>query len=151
MKISATPEHRADLPVAKNRCETTAADMGFRTILKQTVVGSTAAQRTAAVAQPCAMQPVRPLVTPETESAPPLADRLDGFIDRLEYYRQKLADPQASLASIQPLLNTIAASTEKLAPELERLDEGDPLKDILNRSLVTAALEMTRFNRGDYL
>jgi hypothetical protein len=97
------------------------------------------------------MQPVRPLVTPETESAPPLADRLDGFIDRLEYYRQKLADPQASLASIQPLLNTIAASTEKLAPELERLDEGDPLKDILNRSLVTAALEMTRFNRGDYL
>jgi hypothetical protein len=52
MKISATPAHRTDPPVAKNRRETTAADMGFRTILKQTAAGCTAAQRTAAVAQP---------------------------------------------------------------------------------------------------
>ena len=75
----------------------------------------------------------------------------DRLVDRLENYRLKLADPQASLKSIQPLLDDMAASSEKLAPKLEHLDEGDPLKDILNRSLVMVALEITRFNRGDYL
>ena len=86
-----------------------------------------------------------------TDTELPLADRIGRLVDRLENYRLKLADPQASLKSIQPLIDDIAASSEKLAPKLEHLDEGDPLKDILNRSIVTASVEMMRFNRGDYL
>lgn len=151
MKISVNPQLRPDLPITKNPRETTATDTAFQTILKQTVGRSAGAQQAPPVAYPFAPQAVRPIVMPETNSALPLVDCLDRLVDRLENYQQKLADPHASLKSIQPLLNDIAASTDKLVPELERLDEGDPLKDILNRSLMTASLEIARFNRGDYL
>ena len=151
MKISATPQPRPDLPVTQNRREATATDSEFQTILKQSVGRCAAEKQPSKVTQPFGLQPVRPIVTPDAEAVSPLVDRIDRLVDRLEDYRLKLADPQASLKSIQPLLNDIAAWSEKLAPKLEHLAEGDPLKDILNRSLVTASAEMVRFNRGDYV
>ena len=151
MKISLTPQLRPDQPVTKNCREAISADADFQTILKQSVGCATGEKQANRVAHPFGPQSVRPIVTPEAEAVLPLVDRIDRLVDRLENYRLKLADPQASLKSIQPLLNDIAASSEKLTPKLEHLGEGDPLKDILNRSLVMVKLEMVRFNRGDYL
>ena len=151
MKINATPQLRPDPPVTQKRREAISQDTDFQTILKQTVGCSAAEKQATRVAHPFGPQSVRPIVWPQAEAVLPLADCIDRLVDRLENYRLKLADPQISLKSIHPLLNDIAASSEKLATRLEHLDEGDPLKDILNRSLVMASLEMTRFNRGDYL
>jgi len=151
MKISVTPQLRPNPPVTQNRREAISTNADFQTILKQTV-GSTAGEKPPTrVANPFGVPSVRPIVKPDAEAVLPLADRIDRLVDRLENYRLKLADPQASLKSIQPLLDDMAASSEKLAPKLENLEEGDPLKDILNRSLVMVSLEITRFNRGDYL
>jgi hypothetical protein len=151
MKINVTPQLRPDPQVPQNRRKATPTDADFQTILKQTVGCSTAEKQATRVAHPFGPQSVQPIVKPEAETALSMADRIDRLVDRLENYRLKLADPQSSLKSIQPLLNDLAASSEKLAPKLEHLDEGDPLKDILNRSLVMVSLEITRFNRGDYL
>jgi len=151
MKISTTPQLRPDPPVTQNRREVVSTDTDFQTILKQTVDCATVEKQPSRVANPLDVQSVRPIVSSDAEAGLPLADRIDRLVDRLENYRLKLADPQASLKSIQPLLNDMAASSEKLTPKLEHLDEADPLKDILNRSLVTVKLEITRFNRGDYL
>ena len=151
MKISFTPHLRPDQPVTNNCREAISTDADFQTILKQSVGCAIGEKQANRVAHPFGPQSVRPMATPEAEAVLPLADRIDRLVDRLENYRLKLADPQASLKSIQPLLNDIAASSEKLTPKLEHLDESDPLKDILNRSLVMVSLEITRFNRGDYL
>ena len=151
MKISLTPQLRPDPPVTKNCREAISTDADFQAILKQTVGCANGEKQPSRVAHPFGPQSVRPTVTPEAEAVLPLADSIDRLVDRLENYRFKLADPQASLKSIQPLLNDIAASSEKLTPKLEHLDEADPLKDVLNRSLVMVKLEMMRFNRGDYL
>ena len=151
MKISLTPQLRPDPPVTKNCREAISMDADFQTILKQTVGCATGEKQPSRVANPLSVQSVRPIVSSDAEALLPLADRIDRLVDRLENYRVKLADPQATLKSIQPLLNDMAASSEKLAPKLAHLDEGDPLKDILNRSLVMVSLEITRFNRGDYV
>jgi hypothetical protein len=151
MKTSFTPQLRSDPPVTQKRRETISQDTDFQTILKQTVGCFAAEKQATRVAHPFGPQTVRPIVWPQAETVLPLADGIDRLVDRLENYRFKLADPQVSLKSIQPLLDDIAALSEKLATRLEHLNEGDPLKDILNRSLVMASLEMTRFNRGDYL
>jgi hypothetical protein len=151
MKIDVIPQLRPGQPVTQNRREAISTDTDFQTILKQTVGCTAGDKQPDRVAQPFSIQSVRPIVKPDAEAALPLMDRIDRLVDRLEDYRLKLADPQASLKSIQPLLNDIAASSDNLAPKLDHLDEGDPLKDILNRSLVMASLEITRFNRGDYL
>jgi len=151
MKISATPQLRPDPPVTQKRREAISTDTGFQTILKQTVDGATVGKQPCRVANPLSVQSTRPIVSADAEAVLPLTDRIDRLIDRLENYRLKLADPQVSLKSIQPLLNDMAASSEKLALKLEHLDEADPLTDILNRSLVMVKLEVTRFNRGDYV
>jgi hypothetical protein len=151
MKISATPQLHPEPPAPQNRREAISTETDFTTILKQTVGCATAAEQPSRVAQPLSGQSVRPIVSSDAEAVLPLTDRIDRLVDRLENYRLKLADPHVSLKSIQPLLNDMAASSEKLAPKLAHLDEADPLKDILNRSLVAVSLEVTRFNRGDYV
>jgi hypothetical protein len=151
MKISGTPQVRPDPPVTQNRREAISTDTDFQTILKQTVGCATEEKQATRVAHPLSVPSTRPIGPSDAEAVLPLMDRIDRLVDRLENYRLKLADPQVSLKSIQPLLNDMAASSEKLAPKLAHLDEADPLKDILNRSLVMVSLEITRFNRGDYL
>ncbi len=80
-----------------------------------------------------------------------MVDRIDRFVDLLDDYRQKLGDPRASLKTIQPLLDDIAAAKDRLVTELDGLGDGNALKEVLNSSLVTATTEIMRFNRGDYV
>jgi hypothetical protein len=40
---------------------------------------------------------------------------------------------------------------QELIPMMESLPDGDGLKDILNRLLVSSTVEVIKFNRGDYI
>ena len=83
------------------------------------------------------------------------ANRLDGrverYLDLLDDYRRKLADPRVSLKGLDAMVAEMEAGKDALAPALGSLPEGDGIKDILNRTLVTASLEIIKFRRGDYL
>jgi hypothetical protein len=78
-------------------------------------------------------------------------DRLEDLIDLLDQYRQKLSDPRITLKKIDPLIREIDQQKEKLAPVLDSLPDGEKLRDIVNKTLVTASLEITKFYRGDYI
>jgi hypothetical protein len=45
----------------------------------------------------------------------------------------------------------IDQETENLTPILDSLPEDEDLKNIINRTLVTASLEVSKFYRGDYV
>jgi hypothetical protein len=121
---------------------------GFGEILRKTLSAE-------APAKPCAastaagvsiqFQPAAPLPDP------PNTARVAGFIDLLEDYQHQLADRRVSLKGLDPVLRAMEHGREELTPLLETLPEGDGLKDLLNRALVTAELEIIRFRRGDYL
>lgn len=78
-------------------------------------------------------------------------DRVENLIDLLDQYRQKLSDPRITLKTIDPIIREIDQQKEKLAPLLDSLPDGEKLKDIVNKTLVTASLEITKFYRGDYI
>jgi hypothetical protein len=78
-------------------------------------------------------------------------ERVDLLLDLLDEYRDQLADPNVTLRHIEPLLNTIAQEREHLSGILDRLPNEDGLKDIVHRTLITASLEVVKFNRGDYI
>jgi len=86
-----------------------------------------------------------------SEEKIPIVDHVEKFLDILDEYRQKLANPQVTLKDIYPLINVMDAEKENLTPLLNSLPDGDGLKDILNQALITSSLEIIRFNRGDYL
>lgn len=78
-------------------------------------------------------------------------ERVESLIDLLDRYRQKLSDPCITLKKIDPIIQEIDKQREKLAPVLDSLPDDEKLKDIVNQTLVTASLEITKFYRGDYV
>jgi exonuclease VII small subunit len=78
-------------------------------------------------------------------------DRLENLINLLDQYREKLSDPRITLKTIDPLIKEIDQQKENLAPVLDSLPDGEKLKDIVNKTLVTASLEVTKFYRGDFI
>jgi hypothetical protein len=87
----------------------------------------------------------------EPASADSVAARLEGFLDLMDAYRAQLADPRLSLKRLEPMVRSLEQKRDALAPLTDCLPEGDGLKDILNRTLVTTEIEIMRFRRGDYL
>ena len=154
MKINNNFPIQPKQPGVKNNADAIDSKADFNTILREKVGkadGPESASKINAAIHPFATTPVKPAPFPTSGQVIPLVDRIDQFVDLLEGYRQKLGDPQASLRDIQPLLNDISAAKEKLVPEIEQLDDGNALKEVLKSSLVTATTEIMRFNRGDYI
>jgi hypothetical protein len=49
------------------------------------------------------------------------------------------------------VIKTIEKEKEQLSSVMESLPNEDALKDIVNRTLITASLEVMKYNRGDYI
>ena len=123
----------------------------FTDVLKKTAGASTKQEspvRVASATQPLA---VNPTAAPPAAAENSPVDRIERFLDVLEQYRCQLGDPNCTLKQIQPLMDQIGTEKQMLQSLLEELPEGQPLKDVLNRALVTASTETLKFNRGDYI
>jgi hypothetical protein len=77
--------------------------------------------------------------------------RMDRFLTLLETYQKQMEDPRISLKETSTIVSQLEQQTQELLPILETLPEGDGIKDLLNRMLVTSTVEAIKFNRGDYL
>ena len=126
-------------------------DADFKQLLKASVDRS---KEQSAKIQP-SLQP-NPLIairlTPlSPEARQTTVERVDHLLNLLGDYRDQLADPNVTLRHIEPLLSNIAKEKEQLSGILDRLPNEDGLKDIVHRTLITASLEVVKFNRGDYI
>ena len=88
-------------------------------------------------------------ISPENRSV--TVKRVDNLLNLLDNYRDQLADPQVTLRSIEPVINMIEKEKEQLSSVAASLPNEDGLKDIVNRTLITASLEVIKYNRGDYI
>lgn len=124
---------------------------GFDRILKETVANAQkldAKPRQTTFANPLAsirLTTQGPLV-PES-----VIDRIENMIDLLDRYRHNLADSRMNLKQLDPIIGEIARENDNLAVLADTLRDNDDLKNILDRTMVTASLEVTKFYRGDYL
>jgi len=78
-------------------------------------------------------------------------ERVDNLLNLLDRYRKQLADPEMTLRKIEPVIHTIIKEKEQLASVLDSVAGEEGLKDIVNRTLITASLEVIKFSRGDYI
>lgn len=121
------------------------APTAFGDVLKQTL-GQAAGTASGGVVS--GTTPTRP---PTAGAESPAMNRLEHFLDLLDGYRQQLADPRVSLKGLDPLVREMQTRVEQLAPLGDGLPQGDGLKDVIQRTLVAASVEILRFRRGDYL
>ena len=68
-------------------------------------------------------------------------DRIERFLGIFDTYQQRLSNPKVTLREVYPLIQEMEVETEILAPLLDSLPDGDGLKDILNRVLITSSVE----------
>ena len=89
-------------------------------------------------------------LTPQGSPDPDFViERIENMIDLLDSYRHKLADPQLNLKQLDTIIRDIARENNSLATLSDSLQDTE-IKRILNRTMVTASLEVTKFYRGDY-
>lgn len=124
---------------------------GFERILQETVAGTSQldskSYRTT-FTNPLASIRLTTQSLPEPQAT---IDRIENMIDLLDRYRHKLADPRINLKQLDSIIGEIARENDSLTELAGSLPRNDDLRDILDRTMVTASLEVTRFYRGDYL
>ena len=76
---------------------------------------------------------------------------MEDLLGLLDDFRQNLSDPRINLRQIDPIIQEMDKLKETLEPVLDSLPDDEKLKDIVNQTLVTASLEITKFYRGDYI
>ncbi|OPY88356.1 MAG: hypothetical protein A4E73_03402 [Syntrophaceae bacterium PtaU1.Bin231] len=80
-----------------------------------------------------------------------LLSRADALLGILESLQNALSGPGLPLQDAYASVRAIEDRAEELAPLVDRLPEGDALRDCLNRIVITATVEAIKFRRGDFL
>jgi len=120
------------------------------------ILRETAEKTTPAASAPLQSTFINPLPGLQPASSSPTdhqfaANSIEDMINLLDRYREKLADPRTTLKQIDPVIRKMTQEMENLAPVLDSLPAGEGLRKILNQTLVTASLEISKFYRGDYI
>lgn len=135
---------------SKNNIQTP-ADKKFDVILKDTVKNtatpSTVPLQTTFIKPTPVLQPA-PIVPSDQINA---ADRIEDIINILDGYREKLADPRITMKQLDPDIKEMTRGMENLAHVLESHPVDEKLRNILNQTMVTISLEISKFYRGDYI
>ena len=79
-----------------------------------------------------------------------LVDRVQGLIDTMGIYQQKLIDSGATLKDIQSLVQKMAIESDSLSATSNAVEGQKSLKTIVNQSLTLASMEISKFNSGYY-
>lgn len=151
MKISGNNEIiKSSYPDKAQRSEQ-ASNTDFKDILKESVEKS--ARHATEIKPPSLINPLSAVrFNPEAPQDKVSAiKRVDNLIDLLDDYRKQLADPAITLRSIEPVMKRIIEEKDQLSSLLDSMPNEDGLKDIVNRTLITASLEVIKYNRGDYI
>jgi len=127
------------------------ASKGFGAVLKETVENTKTADL--APLQTTFINPL-PGLQPALSSPPDhqfAANSIEDMINLLDRYREKLVDPRIPIKQIDPVIREMTREMENLAPVLDSLPADEGLRNILNQTLVTVSLEISKFYRGDYI
>jgi hypothetical protein len=79
-----------------------------------------------------------------------LLRRLDDSLTLLESYQSKLSDSTVPAHELQEDIDRLEDQTSGLQSEFSSLPGDHPMKDLLNRSIVTMTVEIEKYRRGDF-
>ena len=119
----------------------------FDEILTNIANRETASSPKASPSQP--MFQVPPVLLDPTNNDD-LLQRLDRSVALLESYQSRLGDANVPIHELQPDVDKLEDEQNALQSRIADLSDDHPIKDLLNRSVVTMAVETAKFRRGDF-
>ncbi|MBW1709776.1 MAG: hypothetical protein JRG97_10575 [Deltaproteobacteria bacterium] len=76
---------------------------------------------------------------------------VENTLSLLDRYAEALADPGQTLKQVSGLVKEMEQAADNLKGIGRSLPEGHAVKDLLDRTAITATVEAAKFNRGDYI
>lgn len=126
-------------------------DVDFKSILDDSL------KQSASLTSP-SKNPQMSMITPLPEIAPIQNigkndgfHKIEGFLDIIDAYVKKLEDHDFTLKDLAPIIDKMGTENEAMAKFFDSLPDTEGLKQIANEALIISSLEITKFNRGDYL
>ena len=148
MKINPTESHRQVVSKPSGIVGTQEQSTEFNTILRETV-GAEKADEAVPAAMPRAIQAVEFIGQPERTVQ---AVRQTGeMLDTFDTYRQLLADPNASLRRIQPVVEQLEQEAGNIQTMMLNLPQTHAMTQVMNDTLIQVRQEIERFYQGDYI
>jgi hypothetical protein len=123
---------------------------GFQQIFNEALGQPTSANHPASSSAPLAAQAPSGVGWRGTDTPHSGIHVMEGFIDALEAYQKRLADPRANLRDIAPAFERLETAHAALSRCAAEATTDAPLSSIMNEGLVTSAMEMERFRSGRY-
>jgi hypothetical protein len=77
--------------------------------------------------------------------------KVEQLLDLLESYSEALSDPKKNLREVSSLVRLLEREQNNLEELGKNLADGDMLQDIVMQAVILSQVEVSRFNRGDYL
>ena len=121
----------------------------FGRVLEKTLQSTPAAPR---------VTPARSMASPILNGIQPYVDvrqevyhRLDRILGTFENYQVLLGDQRSSLKNISHIMDELKVEGQDLEAMLAKVGDEDPLKSILNETLVTVSKEIFQFESGAYV
>lgn len=147
MKIQRT-EHGHPLEPGAKPGAPEPAGTRFRDVLREAVAEAPGLSKPGIVRNipPAGTGPVHVRVAGRDE----LLSRADELLGILESLQNALSGPGLPLQDAYASVRAIEDRADELAPLVDRLPEGDALRDCVNRIVITATVEAIKFRRGDY-
>jgi Class II flagellar assembly regulator len=78
-------------------------------------------------------------------------ERAENTLTILEQYQKAMGDPQTSLKNVNGLIQSLSQEVNGLHRLSEKLPSSDPLQKIMNEIGIVSAVEIEKFNRGEYI
>ena len=126
----------------------------FSSVLDAEMNRETSANATQQVNNPkqLCMDAVAPMQLQPTSVPDPtqMVSHIENLLNTLEIFQQKLGDPNVPLQDLQGIVGELNQQQAQLAPSLDAMDEENGLKDLLNQTLVTTSMAVTRYENGAF-
>jgi hypothetical protein len=134
----------AGLPRVQQKPAGEAGSSAFSEVLAK-VCGPRQAEHSAAVSSAAFLRPIT------ADLSCQLHQGAEQVLDAMERYRALLADSRITLRQVEPALNELRKAAGDLDPVVEALPADHPEGQVARQVLLTAAVEIARFDRGEYV
>jgi len=78
-------------------------------------------------------------------------ERAENTLTILEQYQKAMGDPNKTLKNVNGLVQSLSQAVNGLNRLSEKLPASDPLQKIINEIGIVSAVEIEKFNRGEYV
>lgn len=151
MKIQSNPKIIPAVDPQQKKTKIDPTQKSFGQILSETVKSDVAAGNKVDGSLPMSgLTPLQLELNKNNIDRIGIVSKLEQLLDVLDQYRMNLENPQVSLKEIAPLTRDLDTKLQELVPELDKLDQKDPLAPILNETLIATTLEVKKFENGWY-